>query len=272
MDLGASERRKVECNGVVFDLSLTDKCARGGCGLIFDVHGWTMTGEFEDVNTGLARLGRENDFVVVQPNANNPPGDTMPSWYGGVYIMDVHAIVLDFLKQAMEAFAIDPARVHFTGLSQGGAMTWHFICNQPDLIASAAPIGSSGGSCFGPGAANPDVPVLYCHGRRDALSSFVSARATADTIVAGMGSGAVSEVLSQDAKHTWTRWTAVDGRLFEFIEHDYVGLAGLDGHCIPGSFGEGTGDPAYSLYGCYDTDWAFRWGEAVIEFFKTNHR
>ena len=50
----------------------------------------------------------------------------------------------------------------------------------------------------------------------------------AGNVASGMGSGAVSEVLSQDAKHTWTRWTAVDGRLFEFIEHDYVGLAGLD--------------------------------------------
>ena len=34
----------------------------------------------------------------------------------------------------MEAFDVDRDRVHFTGFSQGGFMTWKFICDHADIV------------------------------------------------------------------------------------------------------------------------------------------
>lgn len=34
---------------------------------------------------------------------------------------------------------IDPMRIHMTGFSQGGALSWRFICDHADVLASVAP-------------------------------------------------------------------------------------------------------------------------------------
>ena len=125
-----------------------------------------MNGDKQNANTGLAELGRKNNYVVVQPSA--PGGSWNASHYPKVY---------DFLNQNIEAWNIDKNRVHFTGFSQGSMMTWHFVCNYSDLIASAAPIAYHSSSlCFGSGKKNPPISILYHTGRSDTFASISSAR------------------------------------------------------------------------------------------------
>ena len=72
-DVSATERRVVSCGPLTYDVAIPEACPAQGCGLIFDVHGLTMSGEMQEANTGLAQRGREAGYVVVQPNATPAP-------------------------------------------------------------------------------------------------------------------------------------------------------------------------------------------------------
>ena len=64
--------------------------------LEFDVHGWTMNGDKQNANTGLAELGRKNNYVVVQPSA--PGGSWNASHYPKVYDFLNKILKLGILK------------------------------------------------------------------------------------------------------------------------------------------------------------------------------
>lgn len=60
------------CNGNDYTINIPAQCANGNgaCGMIFDCHGFTSNSDQQDSFTQLRRIGAENDFVVVQPQAN----------------------------------------------------------------------------------------------------------------------------------------------------------------------------------------------------------
>jgi polyhydroxybutyrate depolymerase len=79
------------------------------------------------------------------------------------------------------SFHLDERRVHMTGFSQGGYMTWRFICQHADLLASAAPAATGGMAnislevdCAFTGSDKPTraLDILYMHGTADALMAF----------------------------------------------------------------------------------------------------
>jgi len=267
-DRSPTPRRVYACGDLTFDVSIPEQCASQNCGLIFDVHGLTMNGRMEDNNTNLAARGREHGYVVVQPNASLPA--PMSSW-------DRHgaddAAVFAFMQQAIEAFHIDKAKVHITGFSQGGDMTWRFICKHSDILASAAPaafgLSKVTRPCFtGPRKHTP--PILFMAGRRDALVNFSIAKEARDAVVA---SAALTEakVVERRPKMRRTRYSNQQGDVLEFIEHRYESNSPmLDGHCFPGSTdrGEAAGlEPGQLLpLGCEGPS-SFDWGEEVIRFF-----
>ena len=61
-DLSASDKRVINCDGISYNVSISDACLGGNCGLVFDVHGWTMNGDKQNANTGLAELGAEKQL------------------------------------------------------------------------------------------------------------------------------------------------------------------------------------------------------------------
>jgi polyhydroxybutyrate depolymerase len=75
------------------------------------------------------------------------------------------------LNQLASEGALDPARVFFTGVSNGGAMTLRVICQAPELVAGAAvvimnqPVGMD---C----PDGPPVPLMFIHGADDPLVPF----------------------------------------------------------------------------------------------------
>ncbi|GMV39079.1 MAG: hypothetical protein AMXMBFR64_07950 [Myxococcales bacterium] len=253
------------CAGLSYELHIPTACVSGGCGVVLDVHGMTMSGDQEDANTGLRALGEKHGYVVVQPNATpDPPAS---SWSEADDPL-VHGFLLDVIV----ALKIDPARVHMTGFSQGGFMTWRFLCKHADLFASVAPAAACAGGGFGAcsftGGDVPSrrVPTLFMHGTKDALVAFNCAKKQRDAVVAAWGLTETA-VVSQDPNHLWTRWEG-EGALFEFVQHDYkAGSPILGGHCYPGSADLNGGLPGQLFgYGCLGTN-AFTWGEALMEFF-----
>jgi poly(3-hydroxybutyrate) depolymerase len=202
---------------------------------------------------------------VVQPNAPGAP--PLSSW-SAVDDAKVHAFMLRVIK----VFALNPKRVHVTGFSQGGAMTWRFICAHADLLASAAPaaacaVGGLGDACF-TASAQPKVelPLLYLHGTKDALAGYACAQTSLDAIAKLWTLGAAQQVAG-DGQYQHLRRLSAKGTVVEHLRHDYVAASPiLAGHCYPGSSDPGTVPGQLFPFGCVKPN-GFVWGEHVMQFF-----
>lgn len=257
------------CDGVTYDVELSSACATGGCGLIFDVHGATMNAASEDLNTNLRALGAAAGYVVVQPTG--PATAFGPQWQPTRDDPKVFA----FLVLTMRVMRIDAHRVHFTGFSQGGFMTWRMLCAHADVLASVAPAAACGAlfpQCPFTPTARPsqEIPVLYVHGSRDNIVPACSG-VMRDAVVAGWSMTPAGAV-SMDADYTWSRYSSASGNVFEFIDHSYSARSLiLGGHCLPGSPDLSAFTYSTSGYGCDHTS-PIVWGEAVLAFFQAHPR
>jgi len=277
--------RVYACNGLTFDVEVPAACVGGGCGLILDVHGLTMSAAMEEANSGLRARGGAAGFVVVQPSAN--PAPPQASWSASD-----EPKVYDFVTRAIAVYAIDADRVHMTGFSQGGFMTWRFLCAHADLFASVAPaaaasscpvVGNPSGApaCSFTGAEVPSrkVPILYMHGRADQnYIPFACAQPQVDAIVSAWGLTA-NGVVASSPTFTRTRWSDASGTVVELLVHDYsssaqvplVSASRLQGHCFPGSTDPGDQPGQLFSFRCQQPA-SFVWGAEVVEFFVAHPR
>lgn len=267
---GSAGQHTFSCSGFDFDVRLPPQCLDQPCGLVFDVHGMTMSAEMQEANTDMRGLGETHGYVVVQPNAN--PSPPTSSWSA-----DDDEAVHDFMQRIIAAFHLDEDRVHITGFSQGGWMSWRFVCAYADELASAAPAAACGGSvdidCSFEGGDAPamELPLLYMHGYEDTIVDYdcTSNRIEAIDDAWGLSS---ETVLSEDDDHRWTRWTTASGTPVELIEHDYEADSFvLGGHCYPGSTDPGDASGQLFSFACEGAT-AFDWGEAVMDFFVAHPR
>lgn len=243
--------------GIKYDVEIPVACASGGCGLVLDMHGYTMNAAQEDAGTGMRALGQQHGYVVVQPNAPGlPAGWDQPT----------HApLVFAFIGDVAAALLTDPKRAHVMGFSQGGGMTWRMICAHADFFASAAPLaGVIGCEFVPPNAPSREVPTLQIHGHKDNILNFNSfAIPQRDAAIAFWkhGAGAAFEM---DATHKATRYLTAAGTPLEFWEHDYsAGSFILGGHCFPGGSDVGTSP---FQFGCVETG-TFVIGKLAMDFF-----
>ncbi len=260
------------CGPFEYDVSIPEICLVEPCGLIMDVHGLTMSAAMQDANTNLRELGRQRGYIVIQPNAN--PDPPAASWNPNAD----DAELIAFLQRVAAAFHVDPDRLHFTGFSQGGFMSWRMVCAHADILASVAP-GAACGNDLTPDCQftedeQPSEPVdiLYLHGVDDVLVPYGCAPVRRDAVVAAYGLGP-EEVLVAGDGYTWTRHTGADGTVFEFITHEYnaANTLLLGGHCFPGSDDPGGAPGQLFSFACVDeTD--LHWGTSVIDFFDAHPR
>ena len=262
-DVSAKADHVFDCSGLKWNVSVPAACLTKACGLIFDVHGFSMSGKMEDANTKLVALGAQHGYIVVNPNAD--PAPPLSSWAAA----EDDTKVFDFMQRTRAAFHVDEKRIHFTGFSQGGDMTWRFICDHSDVIASAAPAAfgqSAQENCYAKGKApKREMPMLYMHGTKDALVAFSTAQTSRDAVIKVLGMNKGTPV-SQDAMHVWDRYTNAKGTVFEMLQHDYTGAALIGGHCYPGST-DPSGQPGQVFSFKCDQSSPFKWGEAVMQFF-----
>jgi pimeloyl-ACP methyl ester carboxylesterase len=251
------------CDGLVYDVTTPPQCtSHGACGLIADIHGLTMSGNMEDANTNLRALGVQYGYVVVQPNANPAPPDSM-------FMPGDDDKIYAFLQAAIPALGIDPGRVHFTGFSDGGEMTFRFTCAHAEMFASVAAAAAVG--CFQPGQTpSREIPLLFMNGTKDALVDFqTSAIPQRDAIISTWNFGP-GTVVASGTGYQRTRYTSPGGDVFEFLQHDYESNNPiLDGHCYPGSTDPGTAQGQLFPFGCVAPN-EFTWGVEVIKFFMAH--
>jgi poly(3-hydroxybutyrate) depolymerase len=253
----------LSCDELTFELTVPESCLERACGLIFDTHGYGMAGELENLHTRLRDLGGAAGYIVVNPNA---PGQVPATAWDAEH--DDH--VFAFMQRVMNVWHVDRKRIHFTGYSQGGWMTWRFACAHADILASVAPLAAGtstegGSSCAFTGDAVPSraLPILFAHGTADGLVPFSTAEAQRDAVIAAWGLQP-TEILMTGPDYEWQRYTNSSGAVLEFAKHDWSTefvlptLPALKGHCFPGS-GE--------FLGC-GAETSFNWGEAVLRFFQ----
>lgn len=272
-------------DGIKIDLEVPDACAAGGCGLVLDIHGLTMNADQEDRSTGLRALVRARGYVLVQPNA--PRGLIGPSW---TPITD-DAKVWSAVASVRAALKVDPERVHVTGFSQGGAMTFRLLCAHADEIASAAPVAAADGAtldstvppfrldCPFDATSQPAVPrsILQMHGTLDGLVPIAKARQQEGAILTWLGT-ATDTVVAEGTGFRHRRYaSAAKGVVFEYLEHDYVVTppllpVAIGGHCLPGGddlAGKVTGESMF--FSCAPPN-GFVWGPTVMDFFAAHPR
>jgi dienelactone hydrolase len=263
------------CGGLRVDARIPAACPPDGCGLILELHGDTGTGLLMDGHTRLRDLGAPHGYIVVAPTG--PPWGGAP---GSTWHAANDATLIDVVTTFVAAFHVDPRKVHVTGFSRGGFVTWRLLCDHADLFASAAPGGGGDGSAFGEAtcfsggrAPSRQLPILFLMGRTDASVGYASLTAIRDAAIASYGATG-PQVLAQDATYAHGRWTAAAGAVIETFDHAYETVpdgpfGAARGHCIPGS----TTDPYASQYAIpCKLPTSFAWGEQVMAFFLAHPR
>ncbi len=144
--------------------------------LIIALHGGYGQG-YEYVWTWL-RPARSRGYVVLAPKSLDNTWDmTLDS-------SDTHS-VLTMLSEVTRKYAIDPARMYLTGLSDGGIFTYILGLEQSQLFRGLAPIAGvlhpAVDSMLRQGRGK-DTPMLVIHGVQDFIFPVAFTRQTSDLL------------------------------------------------------------------------------------------
>lgn len=142
--------------------------------LLILLHGYTGTGVGQSLYFGLLPHVEAAGFIYAYPDGTvNPEGnrfwnatDACCDFYASG--VDDSAYLLSLVEEIRTRLSVDPWRVHFSGHSNGGFMSYRMACDHSDVIAS---IGGLAGATWEDAAeCDPVGPVhvLQVHGTADA--------------------------------------------------------------------------------------------------------
>lgn len=249
--------------------------------LVVAFHGFSGSGAAQESVTGFSGMAPWNRFIVAYPDALPHPEMRGASWLtpdGG--LADGNAAFVGEMVGAIRAqYAVDARRIHATGMSQGGAMSYYCASAYPQVFAAIAPVVVSIPTSIDLAGLLPDrpVPVLMMNGTLDHLIPYqggigvngVDFRATPALAASLAAHDGCSPVPS---RYDLPNWHWFDGCTAS-VTHYRSGLQGSEvilytitggGHTWPGSR---TWLPEF-IFGntCKDFD-----GSQVIWDFFTRH-
>ncbi|MBM4360825.1 MAG: prolyl oligopeptidase family serine peptidase [Deltaproteobacteria bacterium] len=140
--------------------------------LLVMLHGYQSSGLVEELYLKLGPEALERGYLYLTPDgtfdaSNSRFWNDWPGGHGNSNVDDV-AYLTQLIEEVRAAYAVDPARIHVTGHSNGGAMTYRLACELSDALASVAVL--AGYMPVEPGAVcTPTSPlhVLNVHGDQD---------------------------------------------------------------------------------------------------------
>jgi poly(3-hydroxybutyrate) depolymerase len=247
------------CDGVDIWVVLPSQCKTKACGLVFNIHGGGMNDHATmDQATNMIALGTAADYIVVHPHKG--------TWN----VAQDKNVVFEFMQQVIQAFDVDRKRVHSTGYSQGGQISWAIGCEHADVVASIAPAEEINrvSDCWKTSKVPArDLSILFAYGKQDSIGGgYDAAKTDVNRVVSTQQMMGPETVAGAEGSKYWRqRWTGKSGNVLDFISQNYTstGVGGiLAGHCLPMS----TGDTFVSCSKPVDYDW----GKEVIEFFKAH--
>ncbi|MCH2133523.1 MAG: alpha/beta hydrolase-fold protein [Phycisphaerales bacterium] len=146
--------------------------------LIVALHGYTQTGPEIEAYYNLSNQVDEKQFLLCVPQGNRDFTDE-PFWNATDACCDIFNTNVDdsgYLRQIVELvqaqYAVDDLSIHFTGLSNGGFMSYRMACDHADLIASIVPL--AGVTFLDTSDCTPSeqVHVLHLHGTADSTIEY----------------------------------------------------------------------------------------------------
>lgn len=151
--------------------------------VIFAFHPALATGKFMEETTGLHKHGSE--FIVVYPDGYRWTWNAGGKCCGKANDHNIDDVgffkaVLNDLKNKYDI----QEKVYLTGFSNGSIFSFHLICNDPEMIAAAAPFGATRDmeGC----KKNTSIPLLYIHGEVDksapAYGGYSQSKSTRDRL------------------------------------------------------------------------------------------
>lgn len=139
--------------------------------LIIALHGGAGNADSTAKMTGMSDAADKANFIVVYPNGTGRLEDKLLTWNSGNccgYALDNKVDDVGFISALIDkmltTYPIDPKRVHATGISNGGMMSYRLACELSDKIAAIAPV--SGAQNVDYKSARP-VSVIAFHGTAD---------------------------------------------------------------------------------------------------------
>jgi len=263
---------------IVWTVSVPDGCDKGGCGIIFDIHGATMNALDQEKGTKLrvlgnraVRRGASTPYIVAQPNLTDffdSQGLDLFSVFGDAYVAELPAMK-KFIDDAILKFNVDRNRIHVTGFSRGTHTVNEFYCNaaEREKYASFSMHGEIL-KC----KIHKNKPLILTNGIKDWLTPNKPKYENSRVMNKLRSKGFTETLVHQDPNWRSPDW--VDGLIegkyehrrftnrgdqfwFESIEHSGDAYPAA-GHCFPR-----TGNN-YGWLRCLTT---FNVGEKIIDFF-----
>lgn len=146
--------------------------------LIFSLHGYTDNGPGAEDYFNLSAQVDSKQFLHCAPEGTADLTGA-PFWNATDACCDFFNSNVDdsgYLRDLIEIiqanYNIDEFSIHFTGISNGGFMSYRMACEHADLIASIAPL--AGTTFIDPSDCSPSEPVhvLHLHGTADSTIEF----------------------------------------------------------------------------------------------------
>jgi poly(3-hydroxybutyrate) depolymerase len=255
----ADKELNFPCDGIDVWVVVPSACFDRACGVVFNIHGGGMSDHATmDQATHMIAIGSAAGYIVVHPHKG--------TWN----VATDKTSVFDFLQQVVQAFDADKKRVHSTGYSQGGQISWALGCEHADVVASIAPAEEVNrvSDCWKTSKKPArELPILFAYGKKDSIGGGYDAAQTLAKQVATTSALTGPETVAgkDGSNYLRQRWTSASGNVLEFVSHNYTstGVGGvLAGHCLP--MADGTTFVSCSRPVDYD------WGQEVISFFKAH--
>lgn len=148
-----------------------------GAPLILALHGGGGDPDQFASASGLGRAAVSAGYAVAFPAGTGRRGDRLLTWNGGYCCgaaarnrVDDAGFLREVIKDAANRFALDPARIYITGMSNGAIMAETFAARNPGMVRAVA--GVAGTMDTGRTRVQGQVPALIIHGTADSMVPY----------------------------------------------------------------------------------------------------
>ena len=237
--------------------------------LVIAMHGGFGSGTQLETQSQLTTKAEQEGFIVVYPDgvASNL---NIRTWNAGGccgYAMNNDIDDVGFMNALLDTlqadFAIDTQRIYFTGMSNGGFMTYRVACELSERIAAIAPVSAS--MTIDVCAPVRPMPVIAFHSYQDESVPYLGGIGTGisahynspldsvqNAFAAHAGCTVQNDTLLDDAEVTVIRWHGCScaQEVITYMTHD-------GGHSWPGGIQMPGGDPVSTAIYANDLMWDF---------------
>lgn len=140
--------------------------------LVILLHGYTATGDLQEVYFKLQPEAEARGFLYVHPDGlvdrrNNPFWNATDACCDATRSVDDSGYLTFLIDEVSTTYNVDPARIYLVGHSNGGFMSYRMACDHADRIAAIVSL--AGSTFLDDSKCKPTEPVsiLQIHGTDD---------------------------------------------------------------------------------------------------------